>query len=288
MEKEKKEKRGNKLWGIEPGVTAWLDSEAETANDWLVDKLMYKNTICILDGLGASGKSYLALQLAVSIAAGLPFLGVLPVQKGRVLFLNAEDPDNISHTRFRAICKNYLSTNSIDEKKLYEAVKNITYVSMTSADVISILLDEKLQPNSTYIELAQFCRAWKPDLIILDPLIEFIADENKSTYAKQFYSALRRLNTTILILHHNSKNGINGEGEDRTKARGSSVFVENARTRMMLKNGQLIVEKNNYYRPFSIDLEFEGGMWYASKINTEKAIEEQPKPKRKPIRFIKT
>jgi preprotein translocase subunit SecD len=57
---------------------------------------------------------------------------------------------------------------------------------------------------------------------------------------------------------------------------------------MVLRGGSLIVEKNNYYKPLDIGLELEGGMWYAIKINTAKAIEEQPRPKRKPIRFIKT
>jgi RecA-family ATPase len=259
------------LFSIEPGLTAWLDTEPRDSNDWLVDKLIYRDTICMLDGLGASGKSYIALQLAVSIATGLPFLGVLPVeQAGKVLILNGEDPDNISHARFRTICHQYLSINSVGEEKLYEAVKNITYISMSSVDVSSILLDEKLMVTQTYIQIAEFCKAWKPNLLVIDPLSLFTAKENCNSYAAQFYAILRRLKTTILVLHHLNKSGMNGEGEDRSKSRGAGVYAENARTRMILRDNQLDVEKNNYYKKFSMNLKFENGMWFARGIEYEK------------------
>jgi RecA-family ATPase len=252
------------LFSIEPGLTAWLDTEPDNNNDWLVEKLMYRNTICMLDGLGASGKSYIALQLAIAIATGLPFLGVLPVeQAGRVLVLNSEDPDSISHARFRTICQNYIDTNSIGEEKLREASKNITYISMTSIDKSSILLDEKFMVTQTYIELAEFCKVWNPDLVILDPLSLFAAKENCNSYAAQFYAALRRLKSTILVVHHLNKSGMNGEGEDRSKSRGAGVYAENARTRIILRDNRLDVEKNNYYKKFSINLKFENGMWFA-------------------------
>lgn len=284
MTKNKETQTATTLWGISPGVSAWLDVEAENPNDWLVDRLIYRGTICMLDGLGGTGKSYIALQLAISIATGLPFLGLLPAQQGRVIILNGEDPEAITHSRFRRIAESYV--REIGEKEMYEAARRITHVSMTSVEASSVLIDERMQPTQTYAELKQFCDAWKPDLIIFDPLSFFLAKENDNSYAAQFYIALRKLKSTILFLHHFNKSGMNGEGEERTKSRGASVFVENTRTHITLKNGVLSVEKNNYHKPFNMDLEFEGGMWCATKINTE-AIEEQPKPKRKPIRFMR-
>lgn len=261
-----------KLFGFEPGVRAWLDREPETASNWIVDNLMYRGTIAMLDGMGSSGKSYIALQLSLSIASGLPFLGVLPVQRGRVLVLNGEDPESITHARFRNIAQNYVI--EAGEDRLCEASKNITYISMSQIDTNSIILNEKMQPTATYQELMRFCQEWKPDLIVIDPLIMFVADENKSSYAMQFYLALRKLNSTILILHHNNKSAMDANStiEDRAKARGSSVWTENAKTRMYLKGDTICVEKNNFSTKGKcrIKLNFEGGMWFSSGIEYDK------------------
>lgn len=286
------------LFTHKPGVTAWLDTEPTEANDWLVSNLLYRNTINILDGIGSSGKSYIALQLALSIASGLPFLGLLPVhQVGKVLILNGEDPESVSHARFRAISQNYSS--SISEDNLYAAAENITHISMSTTDIASILLDERLQTTKTYADLRQFCAEWKPDLVILDPLSLFAAKENCNSYAAHFYAAMRKLKSTVLVIHHQNKSGMNGEGEDRAKTRGAGVWVENARTRMMMRDSTIVVEKNNYYRKFAIPLEFGNGMWQGKGIveysdagdpgrkEPEPEKKEEITGKRKAIRIIK-
>jgi len=258
------------LFGIQPGLKPWLDMSPEPPS-WLVEDLIHEKTICVLDGLGGSGKSYLAMQLAIAVAVGDRFLR-FDVKPGKVLYLNGEDPDTESHRRFSRMIDTM--SEFYTEDQIQQIAENITYISMTSVQDSPILLNPRMQPTTTYAKIQKFVQDWKPDLVILDPLSLFIASENDNSYAAQFYALLRKLDTTVLVLHHQSKAGMNGEASERAKARGASVWVENARTRMVLRNNQLIVEKNNYSAKgkYSILLIFSDGMWWEA---SEKIAEEQ-------------
>jgi len=260
--------------GIQSGVKPWLDTPPEPPA-WLVEDLIHEKTICVLDGLGGSGKSYLAMQLAIAVAAGDRFLRFV-AHPGKVLYMNGEDPDSESHRRFRRMIDTLSDFYFYTEDQIRQIAENITYVSMPSVPDSPVLLNARMQPTTTYTKLQKFVQAWKPDLIILDPLSLFVAIENDNSYAAQFYQALRRFDTTVLVLHHQSKSGMNGEASERAKARGASVWVENARTRLILRNNQLIVEKNNYSSKgkYSIPLIFSDGMWWELEIAKEQKQEQ--------------
>jgi hypothetical protein len=93
-------------------------------------------------------------------------------------------------------------------------------------------------------------------------------------YAMQFYLAMRKLNSTILVLHHNNKAAMDANStlEDRGKARGTTVWTENTKTRMYLKNDTIFVEKNNFslQGKYKIGLKFDRGMWFGKGIEYEK------------------
>lgn len=57
----------------------------------------------LFSGHGGVGKSGIALHLAVCIALGIPFFGI-EVERRRVLYLSAEDRENILHWRLSRIC----------------------------------------------------------------------------------------------------------------------------------------------------------------------------------------
>jgi RecA-family ATPase len=265
------------LFGIQPGLNPWLDKTPEPP-DWIVEDLIHQGTIAILDGLGGSGKSYLAMQLAISIASGNRFLRFATTQ-GRVLYMNGEDPDSESHRRFRRMIDTM--SEFYTEDQIQQIAENITYISMTSVQYSPILLNPRMQPTQTYAKIQKFVHDWKPDIVILDPLSLFVAIENDNSYAAQFYALLRKLDTTILVLHHQSKSGMNGEASERARARGASVWVENARTRMILNENQLKIEKNNYSNKgkYSIPLVFRDGMWWETSEKVAMISEKQEQNK---------
>jgi RecA-family ATPase len=245
------------LFGMQTGIARWNNEPAPP--DWLINNLLHRNIIAVLDGIGDSGKSILALQLAIDVAGGMHFLEHydFKCKQGKVLYLNAEDPDSQMHIRFKKM------TTGLSEERMNDIQQNLTVIPFLSLDTPPRLMTKSKGGNSmttTYTELLDFCQKWQPDLVILDPLAYFGNIESDSEDVIDFYSLLKRLKTTVLLIHHQSKaamNSKNGEVDQRAKSRGSGAIVENAKLRAALEKGQLIVDKNNYGKKMTISLEFD-------------------------------
>jgi len=242
-------------------IKAW-DMEDPPESKCLVADLLHEKTINLVDGLGSSGKSILMKQLGISVASGANWLGFPVLIQGPVLYLDAEDPDLENHRRYKKIRKSLRLSK--EQNKLL--ISNLHYACLSELDIDPALIDQFHKTTHTYNELKKLVNAIKPVLIILDPLVYFTdADENSTVAAKALYSALRRLDTTIICVHHMSKSAMNGATSQRAKSRGSSVFTENARTRMSLENGILTIDKNNFGRKYegtdALYLEMGDGAW---------------------------
>src|SRR5690606_30654641 len=70
--------------------------------DWLVQDLVPGKTVTLFGGDGGTGKSLLALQLAVAVAGGRDWIG-RQVKPGKVIFLSAEDDEEELHRRLHSI-----------------------------------------------------------------------------------------------------------------------------------------------------------------------------------------
>ena len=75
-----------------PVQPAWRLAECPEQQRWLVDGLWSEQAVGIIGGEPKCGKSFLALDLAVAVAAGIPCLRRFAVSRpGRVLLYPAED-----------------------------------------------------------------------------------------------------------------------------------------------------------------------------------------------------
>ena len=73
---------------------------------WLVDGLWGRHAVGIVGGEPKCGKSFLALDLAVAVAAGVPCLRNFAAERpGPVLLFAAEDAGHIVRTRLQGIAK---------------------------------------------------------------------------------------------------------------------------------------------------------------------------------------
>lgn len=81
-----------------------LEGRPVPDRQWLVHNMIPMNTVTLFSGDGGTGKSLLALQLAVSAATGKSWLNE-GVEKKRALFLSAEDDDDELHIRLASICR---------------------------------------------------------------------------------------------------------------------------------------------------------------------------------------
>ena len=68
-----------------------------------VDKWIPYNEVTLLAGHGGSGKSYVALNIAIHVALGVPFAD-LPVTQANVMFFSGEDSEAVLRHRFFKLC----------------------------------------------------------------------------------------------------------------------------------------------------------------------------------------
>lgn len=83
---------------------ATLKDKPTKDREWLVEGLIPKKTVTLFSGDGGTGKSLLALQLAVAVAGNAPWLN-RGVGSGPVIYMSAEDDDEELHRRLADISR---------------------------------------------------------------------------------------------------------------------------------------------------------------------------------------
>jgi len=237
-------------------------------NPWILEPLIPYKSIAVLDGLGGSGKSWFSLNISYSISLGLDFLMFPTRRSGVVLYLTAEEPKEVFVQRLDMIQKHYPKN------------ENFKWLSFLDENLeISSYLCRKKRGEQIVTETAEALE-WliseeKPLLVVLDSLINFYGlDENSSEDAAYFYDVLkyliRKYQVSFLALHHQNKEGMRAQSDDVISFRGSSVFREQARSRIIYKNlkitekliaRKIILEKSNFYSKLREDLKLEDGIY---------------------------
>ncbi|MDA8256586.1 MAG: helicase RepA family protein [Betaproteobacteria bacterium] len=170
---------------------------------------------------GATGKSWLALQIAAQVATGADTLDLGPVPQGRVLYLAAEDPADVLHARVHTLAQ-------VLNPAQREALAGQLFVLPTLGQTGDLLDDG--QTAAKVAAAAEGCR-----LVVLDTLSRWhCGDENDRSDAARVMRTLERIcdstGATVLFLHHTNKSAaLEGNGDKQQASRGSSVFVDDAR-----------------------------------------------------------
>jgi hypothetical protein len=168
-------------------------STAGPQTQWLVEGLWSDQAVGILGGEPKCYKSFLALDLAVSVASGTACLRQFPVRRtGKVLLFPAEDSLAIVRQRLEGIA----TMAQVDFPSL--PVEVITAPSL------------RLDTATDRRRLADTIQKLQPILLVLDPLIRLHRiDENDATQVAALLSYLRelqrRFHIAILLVHHARK-----------------------------------------------------------------------------------
>jgi RecA-family ATPase len=177
-------------------------------------------TVASIVSPGATGKSMLALEMAVSVAGGRDFLGLGITTFGRVLVIAAEDPAQILLQRIYAV-----GAHLTPEERV-EVVKKISLCPMLASGI-------NLR-NSEWVDLIATAGA-DYRLIIIDTLSRVHdGDENERRDAAPIMRNLEliatRTGAAVIFLHHVSKStALGGQSDAQQASRGSSVWVDEAR-----------------------------------------------------------
>lgn len=128
-----------------------FSSEGETKIDWLVKDLIPQESLTFIYGYQGTGKSFMALDLAIEIARGGGlWLGRFPVDGGRVLYMDEESHPTLLKSRFQKMLK--AKGLTLDQVSIN--VLNQTQLKLdnpTSVNVFKALLTE-LRPDIVMID----------------------------------------------------------------------------------------------------------------------------------------
>lgn len=175
---------------------------------WLVEELWSDQAVGILGGEPKCCKSFLALDVAVSVASGAACLRQFPVRRsGKVLLFPAEDSLAVVRQRLQGIAT--AATVCFDSLP----VEVITAASL------------RLDTPTDRQRLSNTVEQLRPILLILDPLIRLHrVDENDATQIAALLSFLRELQRkfqlAVMLVHHARKDS-NGSRPGQA-LRGSS------------------------------------------------------------------
>jgi AAA domain len=160
---------------------------------WLVEELWTEQAVGILGGEPKCCKSFLALDLAVSVASGAAALRQFPVRRsGPVLLFPAEDSLAIVRQRLEGIA----------------AAAQVPFASLPVQVITAPSL--RLDLATDRERLAHTVQQQRPVLLILDPLIRLHrVDENDATQIAALLSYLRELQRkfqlAVMLVHHARK-----------------------------------------------------------------------------------
>ena len=165
----------------------------------------------LISGSSKAGKSFLLMELCISLAEGRPWLG-FPCKKGRVLYVNLEIDPASCIMRFM---------------KIYDALgwdrKHMDDIVIWNLRGHAVPLD-KLVPK-----LVRRVRDQHFDAIIVDPIYKVITgDENNASemaaFCNQFDKICTETGCATIYCHHHSK-GTQGAKKAMDRASGSGVFA---------------------------------------------------------------
>jgi hypothetical protein len=177
---------------------------------WLIEGLWSDQAVGIVGGEPKCYKSFLALDMAVSVASATPCLRRYPVRrKGSVLLYAAEDSFPEVKKRLVGIC-------------------SAAGVTLADCDIQVITAPTlRLDLEDDRMRLSETVEHLQPSLLLLDPFVRLHRiDENASREVAPILDFLRtlqrQLKTAVVVVHHSKK----GAGKTRAgqALRGSSEF----------------------------------------------------------------
>ena len=211
---------------------------------WLIETLWGREAVGIIGGEPKCGKSFLALDLAVAVASGVPCLRHFPAaQPGPVLMYAAEDAGHIVRTRLEGIAR--------------AAATPFHHLDIAVIDVPSLRLDH----HSDRQRLLDTVERLTPRLLVLDPLVRLHrVDENAVADIAPILAFLRTLqrqfNTAVVLVHHARKSAAARPGQ---ALRGSSELHAWGDSNLYLRRrkGQIVMTVEHRAAASLNDIELE-------------------------------
>lgn len=179
--------------------------------------LLDEKSIQVLGGPSKVGKSMLALNQALSIAAGIPFLLTFEVpMPRRVLYVQAEIAPRPLQRRLQRMVRSEGIGPDAQEKLFVASAKGL-----------------KVTTRDGWTRVRDAAKEVGAEVLVIDPLSRFFTgDENKAGDAQRLVDALdgfvASLNLSVVLVHHHGKPPADGKPtrHGAQQLRGSSVLFD--------------------------------------------------------------
>ncbi|WP_026202322.1 AAA family ATPase [Bradyrhizobium sp. WSM2793] len=237
---------------FQPITPATWKGTVSVPQRWVAENRIPSGDVTILSGNGGSGKTEIATQLLVSVAAGLgDWLGCV-IEPGPALFLSCEEQEDNVRDRIERICKH----------------RCIDPYGLTGLHLVFPALDEtwlgtadprtgKIAATPLLLALERWVAEHKPRLVVVDNVAAVFDGETIARrQVRTFVGMLRKIavahDTGVLLLDHPSVRGM----ADGTGTAGSVDWRNSARSMMYLSDPDkddvdqrtLVINKTNRVR----------------------------------------
>jgi hypothetical protein len=197
---------------------------------WMVEQLWGASSVGVIGGAPKCSKTWLGLDMALSVATGTACLGKYAVhQPGPVLIYLAEDALPVVRERVAGMARH---------RGLHlEAVE----IHVITAPTLRLDRDRHRRG------LFETAKRLRPRLLVLDPLVRLHGiDENHAGEVAEllayFRSLQRQLDLSVVLVHHSRKNASNGiaagqglRGSSDLHAFGdSNLYLRRTKERLLL------------------------------------------------------
>jgi hypothetical protein len=213
-----------------PVVRVGQIPQEENAQRWLIDGLWGDSSVGIIGGAPKCSKTWLGLDMALSVATGTACLGKYAVPRaGPVLVYLAEDALSIVRERVAGMARH---------RGLELARVEIHVITAPTL---------QLDRDPHRLRLLATAKQLRPRMLLLDPLVRLHGvDENHATemaaLLAYFRSLQRQLDLSVVLVHHTRKNAAGGfaagqslRGSSDLHAFGdSNLYLRRARQHLVL------------------------------------------------------
>jgi hypothetical protein len=187
---------------------------------WLIDKFLAEQSICLLVGEAGTFKSFLSLYLVRQLITQEPFLGQFQVfKKCKVLVIDKEN-------KLRRVKRRLEGLN-------FPLTDNVFFLQYP---------EEFMFENETFLlQISSFISQHHIEVVILDSFIDmFVGNENSSTDTAMAFNAIRSLSQdcTFIAIHHDSKPIPKVTRTAAQRTRGSSNIIAQVDTQFYLEKGK--------------------------------------------------
>ncbi|WP_247838559.1 AAA family ATPase [Bradyrhizobium sp. 200] len=229
---------------------AWRGTEP-LKQRWLAAARIPSGDLTLYSGNGGAGKTETAVQLLVSVTAGLgDWLGCV-VETGPALFLSCEEPEANVRDRIERICRHrHIDPHAIDGLHLHFPDLEATWLA--TANRLG-----KITKTVLLLQIETWISAHRPILVVIDSIAAvFDGEAIARRQVRSFLAMLRKLarenETAIVLLDHPSVRGM----ADGSGTANSVDWRNSVRAMLHLSDAdkndpdirELEVKKSNYGR----------------------------------------